>query len=284
MRVSAVDLPAVLHQGVLTRYALLGPVAYVQSELPDSGTAGTILEEPCSLEHWGFILRGAMTLIGGAVRDLMAGTAFYVPPNGPPHRFLSGGSVVAAGFVPIEGVDASDEALRRQGMEIVTRPPDPLEPPQVVRASGATRHHELESGRIKAETAVMGSWLFTCASFGEMAGYASGWCELPHWGLVLRGDLAIQGEDGVELLEAGDVYYCPGDAVRHRFEIADSATVVDYTPVEALLGPGRQVEWRRASAAPHLAALRRRSVRRAAASGPETALEAVRRGGRGHGV
>ena len=53
----------------------------------------------------------------------------------------------------------------------------------------------------------MGNWVFMRTTYSPMSGY-SGWCDIPHWGLVLTGDLALNWESGVELLTAGDVYYC----------------------------------------------------------------------------
>ena len=93
--------------------------------------------------------------------------------------------------------------------------------------------------------AEMGPWVFARNTFGPLSGYTTGWCDLPHWGMVLSGDLALTFEDGVELLTAGDIYYCPPGPPGHQFQVADAATTFDYTPLDDLLGPARKAEWRR---------------------------------------
>jgi hypothetical protein len=94
----------------------------------------------------------------------------------------------------------------------------------------------------------MGEWIFTRTTYGPLSGYTSGWCDMPHWGMVLSGDLALRFEGSVELLSAGDVYYCPAGPPGHQFQVADGATTIDYTPVADLFGPGRKAEWRSAAA------------------------------------
>jgi len=90
----------------------------------------------------------------------------------------------------------------------------------------------------------MGQWVFSRATFGALSGYTSGWCDLAHWGMVLAGDLALRFENDVELLTAGDVYYCPVGPPGHQFQVADSATTIDYTPYDSLLESGRKAAWR----------------------------------------
>jgi hypothetical protein len=87
----------------------------------------------------------------------------------------------------------------------------------------------------------MGAWLFTRTTFGPLSGYADGWCDLPHWGLVLDGSLVLRWEDGdIELLGPGDAFHCPGGPTGHRFEVADIATIVDYTPIAAITDADRR--------------------------------------------
>ena len=62
MRVSPRELKAVRAGGLVTRYAVLGDAVFVVADLPDGGTAGTSVEEPCRLEHWGLVLQGELTL------------------------------------------------------------------------------------------------------------------------------------------------------------------------------------------------------------------------------
>ena len=76
----------------------------------------------------------------------------------------------------------------------------------------------LVPGSIEVETALMGTWVFMRTTYSPMSGYTSGWCDVPHWGLVLTGDLALNWEGGVELLTAGDVYYCPAGPPGHQFQ------------------------------------------------------------------
>ena len=81
----------------------------------------------------------------------------------------------------------------------------------------------------------MGDWLFRRSTFGPQSGYAEPWCDLPHWGFVLDGNMVLHWESqDLELLGPGDVYHCPGGPPGHRMEVADGALVVDYTPMSAL--------------------------------------------------
>jgi quercetin dioxygenase-like cupin family protein len=62
---------------------------------------------------------------------------------------------------------------------------------------------------------------------------------------VTAGSLAIEWEDDIEILAAGDVFWCPGGPPGHRLEAADPAAIIDLTPADALTGDGRLVTWRR---------------------------------------
>jgi hypothetical protein len=249
LRVSLRDLKGVSQGGVLARYALLGPAAFVFAELPATGTAGTTLEDWCQLEHWGLMLDGSIRLDEEEPRDFHPGTAFYIPPDGKPHRFVATDRVTIAGFTPLrEPFDTSVEALRARGLQIETHMPAPAAPPPLMRVANA--HSRLTTrGQIDVETAEMGEWLFTQTTFGPLSGYTSGWCDLTHWGLVLSGDLILDHEDSLEVLTAGDVFYCPGGPPGHQFEVADQATIIDYTPIDELGRVARQEAWRRARAA-----------------------------------
>jgi quercetin dioxygenase-like cupin family protein len=229
---------------MLVRYAVLGPTAFALVELPETGSLGTSLEDSCEQEHWGFVLEGEVRLEGPSPHTFGPGTAFHIAPGAPAHRFQSGGAAVIAGFVPLtEPIDDTPEALRRRGLEVVRRMPAPQSPPSLMRVSGMPSRVEVR-GAIELETAEMGQWLFTRTTFGPLSGYASGWCDLPHWGLVLSGDLVLNHEDEVELLTAGDVFYCPPGPPGHHFEVADQATIVDYTPIAEMNRDGRQEAWR----------------------------------------
>ncbi len=237
MRVSPRELKAVRAGGLVTRYAVLGDAVFVVADLPDAGTAGTSVEEPCRLEHWGLVLQGELTLTGRRRRTFDAGTAFYIAP-GPVHRFHADARAVIAGFAPVtEPIDESPETFRARGVEILPGVGAPPPRPTNMRIAGGTSR-TVAGGEIETESAVMGAWLFTRSTFGPQSGYAESWCDLTHWGFVLDGSLVLHWEDGeLELLGPGDAFHCPGGPRGHRIEVADGATIVDYTPVSQLDDP-----------------------------------------------
>ena len=239
MRVSPRDLKAIRADGVVTRYALLGEVAFILVELPETGSAGTSLEDACRLEHWGLVLRGELRLQARRSRTFGPGAAFYVPP-GPVHRFRADGPTAVAGFAPIvEQIDDSPEAMRARGIEVLGRIQQPPALPSTVRIDGRAR--SAMTGQIETESAVMGRWLTTRSTYGRLSGYAEDWCDLPHWGMVLAGSLILHWEHReLELLGPGDVFRSPPGPPGHRIEVPDRATIVDYTPVEAFHEPGRR--------------------------------------------
>lgn len=238
MRVSPRELKAVRAGGIVTRYAVLGSAVFVISELPDGGSAGTQVEAPCQSEHWFLVLQGEIELDGRRPRAFPAGTAFHVAP-GPVHRLRSSSRAVIAGFQPVATPDGTPDGLRDRGMKILRRVSAPVLPPTSMKVAGAhTRTATV--GQIQTESAVMGDWLFTRTTFGPKTGFADGWCDLPHWGLVLDGNLVLHWENGeIELLGPGDAYHCP-DTLGHRIEVADMATIVDYTPIAAVDEPSRR--------------------------------------------
>ena len=244
MRVSPRDLRGISRDGMLVRFAMLGPVAYVHVEVPAAGSAGTGFETPSQNAGWGLVLRGHVTLHGATVRELPAGTAFYVPPGPPDHYFSAKGGTVIAGFAPVRpDSDTSEEELRRQGFDLLRTPGSRRTLPETMHPQEPSSIFS-EPGSIEVETAMMGAWLFARTTFGPLSGYTSGWCDLPHWGLVLRGDFGLKTEQDVELMGAGDVYYCPSGPPGHQFQVVDSATTIDYTPIAEFDGPGRIAEWR----------------------------------------
>ena len=151
------------------------------------------------------------------------------------HRFRASSRVVVAGFAPVtEPIDESPEALQARGIEVLSRVGPPPPRPGTMRVVGS-RSRTIALGQIETETAVMGDWLFRRSTFGPQSGYAEPWCDLPHWGFVLDGNMVLHWESqDLELLGPGDVYHCPGGPPGHRMEVADSALVVDYTPMSAL--------------------------------------------------
>lgn len=233
---------------MLTRYAVLGPVAYVLADLPAEGTAGTGLEEPCLRDHHGIVLRGTFRVHhdDGRSEAFEAGTVFYVPEGPPPHHFSWSSGAVVGGFARLASeADVRPDALEAMGFEIVSRPSVPLSPPSSVTLAGAVDPIR-RRGAIDVEASVMGPWLFVRAIFGAQTGLATGRCELPHWGVVLDGAVAIHTRDAVELATAGDAFLVePG----HRFEVPDGATVIDYTPLDSIRPGVRVAAWRRAAMA-----------------------------------
>ncbi len=234
MRVSPKMLQGVRRGEMLVRYALLGPVAFVHADLPKAGTAGTGLDEPCAMQHHGIVIRGSLIAVfeDGRREAFDAGTAFYVPA-GPSHRFSTEGATIVAGFAPLTGAEEIDPtSLAASGFEVLDRTSPATVPPATIKIRGRVAPYR-RKGAVETEGAIMGSWLLTRATLGPSSAYTSTWCELPHWGVVLDGDMAITYRDDVELVSRGDAYYAPAG---HRFETADGATFIDYTPLDELDG------------------------------------------------
>ena len=151
------------------------------------------------------------------------------------------GPALIAGFQPIEpDVDVSDARLTAQGFELVDSAPAST---ATIVPAVATR--KVPAGQIRTETWPMSSYLMTRVRMGERSGYTTGWCDVPHWGLVTSGRMAIEWEDDVEILSTGDVFHCPAGPPGHRLEAADPATFIDLTPIAALADAERVAEWRR---------------------------------------
>ncbi|MEX1170112.1 MAG: hypothetical protein WEE50_08230 [Chloroflexota bacterium] len=244
MHVTPSELRILRQDGILVRFALLGPLAYVLAELPGSGSSGTPIEQPCTKPHWGFVLEGDVVFESGEVRQAIPpGSAFHVSPGGRPHRFRIVGAARIAGFEAIDpGIDASDAALAARGFELPGA--DASGSASVIPAAGA---QVLEGKRIDARSWAMSSYILTQSSFGPGSGYLDDWCDAPHWGLVTAGRLAIEWEDDIEVLAAGDIYHCPSGPPGHRMEAADPAGIIDLTPVDALSAGTRLAPWRLAS-------------------------------------
>jgi mannose-6-phosphate isomerase-like protein (cupin superfamily) len=209
-------------------------VAFVHADLPKAGTAGTGLDEPCTMQHHGIVIRGSLIadFEDGRRETFDAGTAFYVPA-GPSHRFATEGATIVAGFAPLTGTEDIDPAtLAARGFEVLDRTSPAAIPPATIKIHGRVAPYR-RKGAVETEGAIMGSWLLTRATLGPSSAYTSTWCELPHWGVVLDGDMAITYRDDVELVSRGDAYYAPAG---HRFETADGATFIDYTPLDELDG------------------------------------------------
>lgn len=243
MRISLTGLQAVRRAGMLTRYAVMGPVVLVLADLPADGTDGTGLEERCVTDHHGLVSRGTLTVRfeDGRSEAFETGTAFYVPPGPVGHRFESSPDCVVVGFAPVTPeLDTRPETLRSRGFTVIAQAPPPVALPSNVRLPQAVDSFR-RRGSIEVDGGLMGNWIFMRSIFGPRSGYTGGWCDLPHWGLVLEGEIAIAYEEDVELISAGDAFYAgPG----HRFQAPEGATVIDYTPIEASIG-ARAAAWRR---------------------------------------
>jgi quercetin dioxygenase-like cupin family protein len=240
MHVAPGDLKTVRQGGIAIRFAMLGSMAYILAEIPEDGSSGTSIELPCQQAHWGFVIDGELTFLGGGKRrSIPAGRAFHVPAGGPEHRFETAGPALVAGFQPIEAeIDVSDERLVAQGFQIVTDPGATTVVP-------ALPQQELGPGEIRVETWQMSTYVMTRTRMGEQSGYTSGWCDAPHWGMVTAGRLAIEWENDVEVLSQGDIFHCQAGPPGHRVEAADPATFIDLTPVAAFEGDVRLADWRR---------------------------------------
>ena len=248
MRLTPADLRIVRRGGLIARFAPIGPVVYVVVELSEAGTSGTSLEAPCTTPHWGLILSGEMDVErdGSSPVRLEAGQAFHVPAGDPAHRFRATGRMTAAGFVPLEGPAIDDRDIEQAGFELVDEPgrPSGLALPVAVSVAMTSEVVPLRRGQIEAESSLMGAWVMCAARFGGVSGYTTSWCDQPHWGIVIQGTIAIESESEVEIVGAGEAYYCPPGPPGHRIEVTDAATIMDFTPLEAMVRPGRIAEWR----------------------------------------
>jgi mannose-6-phosphate isomerase-like protein (cupin superfamily) len=243
MHIAPAEFRSVRTGGLVVHFAILRDIAYVLAELP-YGSAGTRVEDACEQQHWAFVADGAIEVaIGDRREPIPAGTAFHVGA-GISHRIFATGPTRLAGFQPIEpGRDLSDEGLRAAGYQVLPAALD-ITADQAVPTVAPPDGRIPPTGRMVTSAQLMGDLLFTRAVLGRRSGYTSAWCDIPHWGLVADGALAIEWEDDIEVLTTGDVYYCPPGPPAHRFQTADGATIVDFTPVDAF-GPGvRAARWR----------------------------------------
>jgi len=240
MHVTPSDLRMVRQDRIVIRFAILDTMAFVLAEIPEAGSLGTSIELPCVRPHWGFVTAGEVEFESGTRGEsLKAGSAFHVPAGGPPHRFSARGPARIAGFEPIDpGVDATDSALAEHGFEMLT--PESLGAATIIPA---TVEPLPEPKQIDVRAWPMSSLVMAQARFGPGSGYTTDWCDAPHWGLVTSGRIAIEWEDDIEILAAGDVYHCPAGPPGHRLEAADPASVIDLTPFEVARGK-RVAPWR----------------------------------------
>jgi quercetin dioxygenase-like cupin family protein len=243
MHVTPSDLRILRQDRTVVRFALLDSMAFVLAEIGSAGSGGTSLERPCTNPHWGFVLAGDIAIeVDGSRQRILPGSAFHVPPDGRPHRFIAPGEARIAAFEPVDPVtDTSDTSLAARGFEIIG-------PDKVGAATLPPASIELltDANAIDARFWSMSAFVLTRARFGPGSGYTSEWCDAAHLGLVMAGRLAIEWEHDIEILAAGDVYHCPGGPPGHRLEAADPATILDLTPLADF--DGRLASWRSAPA------------------------------------
>lgn len=254
MHVAFPELTRTQRGPLLMRSATLDDAAFVFVETPDTGTPGTSLEEFCDQPHWAVVLRGPLTLELGRERiELLPGSAFHVPAGRPAHRIFADRRILIAGFVPLrrepDGETAGHHTTSdRPGVDLGLLTANGLATEDQGRVSvvaPATRSREpLADGEIAADSVLMGRWIFTAARFQRNTGYTRSWCDLPHYGLVLDGAIALEGEDEVEVAERGDVYACAAGPPGHRIEVTDTASIVDFTPLDTTLEARRVSDWR----------------------------------------
>lgn len=244
MHVAPADFRSVRTGNLVVRFAMLGEAAYVLAELPRAGSPGTPLEDLCVRPHWAFVVDGTIEVESeGARRTVEAGTAFHVPA-GLEHRMFATGPSRLAAFEPVDpSRDLSDASLRADGYDILPRPAD-IGRSLVVPPAGPESGRAPDPGKIVASAVTMGDRILTRARFGPRSGYTSAFCDLPHWGLVTAGSLAIEWEDDVEVVTAGDVFYCASGPPGHRFLAADPAAMIDFTPLAAIVPGIRLQGWR----------------------------------------
>lgn len=244
MHVAPPDLRALRQGGLVFRFAMLGSIAFILVEIPEGGSSGTSIERSSRLPHWGLVLDGEVTFEGdGPPLRIPAGHALYVPGGESAHRFQATGGSRIAGFQPIDpSVDMTEPSVAEHGVEILAPGANEGVAPTIVPAIGG---EPPGAGAVDARSWSMPPYAMTTARFGSASGYTADWCDAPHWGLVTEGQLVIEYEHDVEIVAAGDVYYCPTGEPAHRFEAADPATIIDLTPIGTLVGEGRVAEWRR---------------------------------------
>ncbi len=254
MHVAPADLRSVRQDGLVIRFAMLGTMAFVFGEVPSTGSPGTSLERPCERPHWGFVIDGQLTFVIGSRREtITAGRAFHVRPGGPAHHFEASGHALVAGFQPAEGTtDVSDAGLAARGIEILALP-------SAATVVPAIPSRRVPASQIKSQSWSMSGYVMTRVRMGERSGYTVGWCDAPHWGMVIDGRLAIEWEDDAEVLSGGEVFHCPAGPPGHRIEAADPATFVDFTPVSAF-DMARIADWRRTPEAASVATAERIAV------------------------
>jgi quercetin dioxygenase-like cupin family protein len=242
MHVTPNDLRMVRQDRIVIRFALLDTFAFVMAEVPASGSTGTAMEQPCVRPHWGFVIAGQLEIERQDHREVLeAGTAFHVSAGDPPHRFVARGSARVAGFECVDpGLDVSDASLVASGFEVLgsDRPAVTMLVPATIDPFPVPRQIDVRSWQ-------MSSLVMARARFGPGSGYTTEWCDAPHWGIVTAGSIAIESENDIEILAAGDVYHCPAGPPGHRMEAADPATVIDLTPADLPRGT-RLASWRTA--------------------------------------
>jgi quercetin dioxygenase-like cupin family protein len=242
MHVAPAQFRSVRRDGVTLHFAALEAKAWVVAEFPATGSTDTFAEAWCERPHWGLVIAGDVELDVDGDRHLVPpGTAFHLP-EGLRHRLLAGPHARTAALEPLADVSLDDAALREAGFEI-PRSSRQLEP-QAVAIAQPRPSRSPATGEIVAEARRMGDLILTRTRLGRRAGYTTQPCDQPHWGVVTLGSIAIEWEDDVEIVGAGDVFHCPAGPPGHRIEAAEAAAILDFTPLDAARSAERVAGWR----------------------------------------
>ncbi|TAL10905.1 MAG: hypothetical protein EPO00_04105, partial [Chloroflexota bacterium] len=121
MHVALSDLRALRQGGLVVRYAILGSMAFALAEVPESGSAGTSMEQPSRRASWALVIEGDVTYeADGRSLRIPAGNALYIPGGEPEHHLRATGASRIAGFLPVDPtIEISDALLAEQGFEIL---------------------------------------------------------------------------------------------------------------------------------------------------------------------
>jgi quercetin dioxygenase-like cupin family protein len=256
MHVAPAQFRSVRRDGVTLYFAALEAKAWVVAEFPATGSTGTFVEAWCDRPHWGLVIAGDVELdVDGETHLVPPGTTFHMP-EGLRHRVLAGPEARMAALEPLADTELDDSALREAGFEI-PRSSSRLGP-QAVAIVQPRPSRSPATGEIVAEARRMGDLILTRTRLGRRAGYTTQPCDQPHWGVVTLGNIAIEWEDDVEIVGAGDVFHCPAGPPGHRIEAAEAASILDFTPLDAARSAERVAAWRADAVKAALSGSRRR--------------------------
>jgi quercetin dioxygenase-like cupin family protein len=88
---------------------------------------------------------------------------------------------------------------------------------------------------LRIRFAMLGSMAYAIAETPESGSTGTSLerpCVLPHWGMVVRGDLRFVSDRGRETIPAGRIFHIPAGGSEHHFESDGSALIAGFQPVE----------------------------------------------------